>query len=325
MKICPTCRKTYADDNLNFCLEDGSVLTFASNEPPATVMMGQPRPTDPTAVFPSSPNQGIQSTYGQQAPQPYSMQQPKKSSKAWLWIVGIVGIILLLCGGGFAGLVLIGMQADRNQASSNSTNPPPNNSRVNTSASPAASPFSSTTSSADVENVDLAFWVKDSSVWGTTEMSGDEFLMAAKQKGYYYVLVAPDEYTTDGKNVRVTVRNVDNANSSLGYGLIFHSAPTPLTKDYAFLIDSKRKKYRVVRHEPSKETTMVSWKDSNAIKDGTQENVLEARDKGITIELYINNELVTSIKDQFGHPNGVPGLYSGDGAKIGFKKLEIWK
>ena len=324
MKICPTCRKTYADDNLNFCLEDGSVLTFASNEPPATVMMSQPRPTDPTAVFPSTSNQGVQSTFGQQAPQPYSMQQPKKSSKAWLWIVGIVGIVLLLCGGGFAGLLFIGMQANQNQAN-NSTYPPPNNGRGNTGPSPAPSPFSSTTSSSDVETVDLSFWVKDSSVWGTTEMSGDEFLMAAKQKGYYYVLVAPDDYTTDGKNVRVTVRNVDNANSSLGYGLIFHSAPTPLTKDYAFLIDTKRKKYRVVRHEPSKETSMVSWKDSNAIKDGTQENVLEARDKGDTIELYINNEMVTSIKDQFGYPDGVPGLYSGDGAKIGFKKLEIWK
>jgi len=322
MKICPTCRKTYADDNLNFCLEDGSVLTFSSSEPPATVMISQPRPTDPTAVFPSSPNQGIQSTFGQQ-PQQYSTQQPKKSSKAWLWVVGIVGIILLLCGGGFAGLVLIGMQADRNQT--NGRTNPPNNGRVNTSASPAASPFSSTTSSADVENVDLSFWVKDSSVWGTTAMSGDEFLMSAKQKGYYYVLVAPDNYITDGKNVRVTVRNVDNSNSSLGYGLIFHSATTPLTKDYAFLIDTKRKKYRVVRHEPSKETTMVSWKDSNAIKDGSQENVLEARDKGDTIELYINSEMVTSIKDQFGYPNGVPGLYSGDGAKIGFKKLEIWK
>jgi len=323
MKICPTCRKTYADDNLNFCLEDGSVLTFASNEPPATVMMSQPRPTDPTPAFPSTQSQGVQSTYGQQ--QPYSLQQqPKKSSKAWLWIVGIVGIIVLLCGGGFAGLVFIGMQADRNQGNNGSTYPPPNNGRANTSTSPAPSPFSSNTSS-DIETVDLSFWVKDSSVWGTTEMSGDEFLMAAKQKGYYYVLVAPDEYTTDGKNVRVTVRNVDNANSSLGYGLIFHSAPTPLTKDYALLIDSKRKKYRVVRHEPSKETTMVSWKDSSAIKDGSQENILEARDKGDTIELYINSEMVTSIKDQFGHPNGVPGLYSGDGAKIGFKKLEIWK
>ena len=320
MKICPTCRKSYADDNLNFCLEDGSVLTFAAGEPPETVMMGQPRPTDPATPFPSAPNQGIQSTFGQQHHQQYSIQQPKRSSKAWLWIVGIVGILLLLCGGGFAGLIFIGMQANQNQ-----TSDPPNNSngRVSTSTSPAPSPFSSNAS--DVESVDLSLWVKDFSVWGSTEMSGDEFRMAAKQKGYYYVLVAPDDYTTDNKNVRVTVRNVDSSTSSLGYGLIFHSATTPLTKDYAFLIDTQRKRFRVVRHEPSNEVTMVKWTNSTAIKDGTQENVLEARDKGETIELYINDQKITSIKDQHGSPDGVPGLYSGDGAKIGFKKLELWK
>ena len=33
------------------------------------------------------------------------MQPPKKSSKAWLWVVGILGLVVLLCGGGFAALV----------------------------------------------------------------------------------------------------------------------------------------------------------------------------------------------------------------------------
>jgi hypothetical protein len=98
-----------------------------------------------------------------------------------------------------------------------------------------------------------------------------------------------------------------------------------LQKDYAFLIDTKLKRYRVVRHEPSKEVAMVPWTKSNIIKEGSEENVLEARDKGDTIELYINDQLVTSIKDLYGHPNGVPGLYAGDAAKIGFKKLEIRK
>lgn len=318
MKICPTCRKTYADDNLNFCLEDGSVLTFGSSDPPPTVMMGSARPTDPATAFNSVPNTGIQSTFGHPSPQAYSMQQPKKS-KAWLWIVGMVGIILLLCGGGFAGLVFIGMQSDRNQNGGNSIT----NNR-GTSGSPAPSPFSSQPTS-EADTIDLSAWVDDTTPWGNTAMQGDEFVMSAKQKGYYYVLVAKQGYTTENSNVRVTVRNVDNAASALGYGLIFHSSPTPLTKDYAFLIDSKRKKYRVARHETLKETSMVSWKDSSAIKDGTQENVLEARDKGDSIELYINDQIVTTIKDQYGYPNGVPGLYSGDGVKIGFKKLEIWK
>ena len=67
MKICPTCRKTYQDDNLNFCLEDGAVLTVASNEPPPTVMMGQSRPTDPAPGFGVPPTQqGIHSSFGNQ-------------------------------------------------------------------------------------------------------------------------------------------------------------------------------------------------------------------------------------------------------------------
>lgn len=317
MKICPNCRKTYSDDNLNFCLEDGSILTLAMDDPPATVMMQQPRPTNPSPG--SFPQPGIQSSFGNQ---PQYGGPPKKSSKTWIWVVGILGVLLLLCGGGgIIGLIFVASQADKNTNVANA-----NTNRGKTfPGNVTSSPVPKTDTSGDVEKIDLSFWVKDFSVWGSTEMVGDEFMMAAKQKGYYYVLVAPEEYTTDGAATRVTLRNVDNANSSLGYGLIFHSAPTPLTKDYAFLIDTKRKKYRVVRHEPAKELSMVAWTNSSAIKDGSQENTLEARDKGDTIELYINNEMVTSIKDAYGYPNGVPGLYSGDGVKVAFKDLEIRK
>lgn len=318
MKICPTCRKTYADDNLNFCLEDGSVLTLASSEPAPTVMMSQPRPTNPSP----SMQPGIQSTYGNQPQYPVH-HQPKKSSKAWLWIVGILGIVLLLCGGGIGLLVFIGMNADR-QSNNNSviatnSNRGPIFSNSNSSTAPSPS------TSGSVDSIDLSNFVQTVTIYGTTEMVGDELMMAARQKRYYYVLVAPDDYTTDGGTTTVTVRNVENADSSLGYGLIFHSDPKPLTKDYAFLIDAKRKRYRVVRHDPANETTVAAWKNSTAIKDGTLENVLEVRDKGDNIELYINGQMMTSIKDQYGHPNGVPGLYSGDGAKVGFKKLEIRK
>ena len=32
MKICPRCQKTYTDDNLNFCLDDGVVLQQAGQK-----------------------------------------------------------------------------------------------------------------------------------------------------------------------------------------------------------------------------------------------------------------------------------------------------
>lgn len=176
-----------------------------------------------------------------------------------------------------------------------------------------------------MESVDLSDWVKEFSAFGNTEFTDGEFVMSAKKKGFYYVLVAPDQYTTDDADTRITLRNVDSASSSLGYGLIFHSNPTPLQQDYAFLIDTKRKKYRVVRHEPQDGKTVINWTASPAINEGSEENVLEARDGDDKIDLYINGVMVTSIKNVYGYSGGVPGLYSGDGVKIAFKNLEIRK
>jgi hypothetical protein len=149
--------------------------------------------------------------------------------------------------------------------------------------------------------------------------------MSSKQKGFYYVLVAPDDFTTDDADIRVTLRNVDNASGSLGYGLIFHSDPTPLQKDYAFLIDTKRRKYRVVYHTPQNEKSVISWTTSDAINQGSAENTLEARDLDDKIELYINGKMVNSIKNVYGYAGGVPGLYAGDGVKVAFKDLEVRK
>jgi len=98
-----------------------------------------------------------------------------------------------------------------------------------------------------------------------------------------------------------------------------------LTNGFAFLIDAKKKRYRVVQHTSSSEKAVVPWKTSSAIKDGNQENVIEIRDKGDSFEFYINDQMVTTAKDTFTGSVGVPGLYSGDGVKIGFKKMEIWK
>lgn len=318
MKICPTCRRTYDDDGLNFCLEDGSVLTLASVDPAApTIVMHQPSPTNPSP----SPG-GVQTSWNAPETTRYAMQPKKRSSKTWLWVVGILGVLALVCGGGFVGFfVYVASVANSNMNSNTSRTSTNSTWKTNTSNVNAASP--SPAVPADAEEVDLADWVKEFSVWGTTEFRDGEFLMAAKEKGYYYVLVAPDDYETRGATTRVTVRNPDLADSSLGYGLIFHSDPTPLEKDYAFLIDSKRKRFRVVRHEPEKETTVTAWTNSNLINEGDAENVLEVRDKGEQIEMYINGQLATKITNKQGPTSGVPGLYAGDGARIAFKKLEL--
>ena len=328
MKICPTCRKTYTDDGLNFCLEDGSVLTLAEDEAAPTVMMQQPPPTNPgpgmmvpqTNPGGFSQQQQVQTSWDRQSQ--YSVQPKKKSSKTWLWVVGILGLGLLLCGGGIVGFVALAIynaEPSTSNSTSNSSTFPSNtsNSRVN-----PAPPSDGRT---NLESIDFSRWVQDDSTYGNTDFTGGELIMSAKKKGFYYVLVAQKNYTTEEANTRLTVRNLDNADSSMGYGLVFHSNPTPLQQGYAFLIDAKKRRYRVVRHMPQDEPVIIKWTNSSAIKDGDQENVLEVRDKNGNVELYINGERITSISNTYGYKGGVPGVYSGDGVRAAFSKLEIRK
>jgi hypothetical protein len=55
MKQCPACARTYPDDSLTYCLDDGSVL-FTPNDPQATQRLPLPRVTSQssTEVFPST-------------------------------------------------------------------------------------------------------------------------------------------------------------------------------------------------------------------------------------------------------------------------------
>ena len=50
MKQCPRCRQTYSDDDLNFCLEDGELLTAFAHEPPHMRYVDDP----PTVRFEGS-------------------------------------------------------------------------------------------------------------------------------------------------------------------------------------------------------------------------------------------------------------------------------
>jgi hypothetical protein len=60
MKQCPRCNKTYTDEALNFCLEDGEMLTILPAEPrfaddPPTMVMDQARVTNPVNWPQTSP------------------------------------------------------------------------------------------------------------------------------------------------------------------------------------------------------------------------------------------------------------------------------
>jgi hypothetical protein len=46
MKVCPNCRQSYNDDTLNFCLNDGSMLSAVSSTEARTIVMDGPRVTN---------------------------------------------------------------------------------------------------------------------------------------------------------------------------------------------------------------------------------------------------------------------------------------
>ena len=75
MKRCPTCQRTYADDSMAFCLEDGSTLLSErvnASDLPATLIIPDPRTTNPARPETFRPNP----TPTQQPPQAYNMPPP---------------------------------------------------------------------------------------------------------------------------------------------------------------------------------------------------------------------------------------------------------
>ena len=315
MKICPRCQKTYSDESLNFCLEDGTLLNEArgnDNSLPETVMINQPIPTTENQSF---GNQTVDQRNNWTAPNQYSMQ-PKRKSKTWLWVVGIFGVLLLLCGGGFVGMFAWVASLDPNSFNSNSNSFFSNNIKT---------PTPDSDNRTETQTIDLSKWNDGDGKYGNTEYKDGEFIMSSKNKRFYFVLVGSPIYKTENAATKVTVRNVDEEDTNLGFGLIVHSNPVPLINDFAFLIDSENKRYRVVSHAPQKETEIIKWTKSAAINDGTQKNVLEVRDQNDKMEFYINSQFVTTVDNKNKYSGGVPGIYAGDAIPVAFSNLEVRK
>lgn len=89
MKRCPTCQRTYTDDSLTFCLEDGALLineaSSSSSEPPATMILSEPPATSsnrsaaPTEIYNATPTQGAASP-GYTTPPPSWTPPPQSST-----------------------------------------------------------------------------------------------------------------------------------------------------------------------------------------------------------------------------------------------------
>jgi len=110
MKICSLCNQTYADDNLNFCLNDGGTLTDYADDAPPTVMLNRARTTQqnwenyqtPNAWQnqPLPPNQTYQPL---QQNQPFHLAQIQGQNQTLptvSLVLGIFAILFTCCYGG---------------------------------------------------------------------------------------------------------------------------------------------------------------------------------------------------------------------------------
>ncbi len=111
MKICPVCNQTYADNNLNYCLNDGGTLTEYMDDAPPTVMLNRARTTQQNWENVQTPtpwqNQPLQQnqTYQplQQQNQPYSLapiQGQNQTLPTISLVLGIFAIVFTCCYGG---------------------------------------------------------------------------------------------------------------------------------------------------------------------------------------------------------------------------------
>ncbi len=109
MKVCPRCNKTYDDNNLNFCLDDGELLMEQqTQDAPPTIMFDSPRQTnenwgdfDTGFSEQNQPNQQIyQPPFA--SPQTYSTTSSLDQTLPIISLVtGILGALMCWCLLGF--------------------------------------------------------------------------------------------------------------------------------------------------------------------------------------------------------------------------------
>lgn len=141
MKQCPTCHRTYTDDTLVYCLDDGSVLA-AAYDPQATQIIAPPRRTDPmpTAVFlpptTASPQQPQAFAPSPLPPQPAPPTPPRQGVNPVVVYV-LVALLALVVGGGVVALLLRPAAREETTSSSPSVVTPPQDAATTASREPA--------------------------------------------------------------------------------------------------------------------------------------------------------------------------------------------
>ena len=345
MKICPTCKRTYTDDVLSYCLDDGTPLQAAGPTPPgsfdpqATVSFQPARDTTPpsqqsmpapTVYSTQSPVAQPQYQPQQWSPMPQQGAQPRKRS-AMPWVIAglVVFLILIVGAGGIIGLLYyIGSNAENKNGITRNSNLLSTRPNVNTNRnSNSSSDTTSDSTPPDVsDDFSTAKWAVSDDALGRFWYENDELHVHAVP-GRYVVEYAPEKtgYYTKNATTKITVRCVHGDSPKYGYGFVIHGQlkDTQL-EDYAFLIKSgPDPQYSIILQKGGKDDPQVKWTSNSAIRSGTLPNQLEVRVVETLMSFYINGQYVDSITDSAGFKTGRVGVYTSDTAEIAYDDLSV--
>jgi hypothetical protein len=120
MKRCPTCKRTFTDQNLSFCTDDGTPLVRVEDEAGEETVVRPSASERNSPPDPSASANPVQPAY--QPPGSYVPPAGQPKRKVWLWVVAILAIVLLAIAAlGIAAAVFIPrmLRAAANQNSSN--------------------------------------------------------------------------------------------------------------------------------------------------------------------------------------------------------------
>lgn len=112
MKRCPTCNKTFTDQNLSFCTDDGTPL-LSVDPPEDEATLVRPKGDSETGAVgmsaPSSASEPPRVSAYQPPPSYVPPDYPGQSNrKTWPWIVGILAFVFVVFAGlGIAAAILI--------------------------------------------------------------------------------------------------------------------------------------------------------------------------------------------------------------------------
>jgi len=351
MKRCPTCKRTYTDSSLNYCLEDGTPLTADAPpvdpnatlaypaardtfEPPPTEIyrpqqqpVVTPRPTTPPPPPPPPAPQWTPPPTG--APPP-----PRKKSNAVWWILGGLAALLVI-GVGLVVMVIalasLGSNGNSNNLNANTRNENRNgnvsaNTNANANVSNTNANANASIPNSLVDDFSADKWRIGSSDYGRFSYEGGEYHMSSKA-GMFVVVYAPtDEYSTENATVKVTARSVNGDVPASGFGLMVHCAvsKTKQLEDYALLIyPSDQPAYEIIKHKNGVQSSVVTKTESSAIRSGSAPNLLEVRIRGTELSFYANGQFLTKINDTENYKHGRTGFYTSDVYEVAFDDLSI--